>query len=333
MVKALPSLFLVLFGLPFFACGLWLLGSLAGAFLRLREFDRQVPATILAHEQIVLGTRRPIHRPTVRYSYEVNGGRRESTCHDLLQTFPLVSRGLGKKGKLPYEVGQTLTAHVDAEGEAILSFELQYAALLGPAGALFILLGGAFMVGPPLAAWRRSGERRDRARGLLAPRWETSQGGLAVLSAVAVGLTLMTGLVITEARAWSVPAAILLVGFAAGTFALARLYLREQSRRRPFAGCRVRRSDGEWTLSGGRLAAPTLELAFRAETRTVGEDGPGPWTGDDEVRLPLEAVACPEGWRGKLSLDAARQPIDEPLRRHFWLLRVRDGSRSADFPL
>lgn len=332
-MKAIPLLILVLFGLPFVVCGLWLLMSLAGALLRLREFQSKVPATIVAYEQIAVGTHRPIHRPTVRYAYEVHGERRESTRHDLLQSFPVVSRHLGRQGRLPYAVGQTVTAYVDPEGEAVLSLELQYASLLGPGGLVFLLMGGAFVVGPPLAAWRRSGEKRDRERGILAPRFETSQAGLGGVTGVALLITIMTGLVVTEARAWSVPAAIIVAAFASGTGALARLFLRERARRRPFSSSRLKVSSTEWMLSGGRLASPTIELALREETRSMGEDGPGPWTGTDLACSKLSADACPEGWRGSLRIAPEPPPIDELLRRRYWLVRVRDGTREAVYPL
>lgn len=333
MVKALSSLILVVVGLAFAACGLWLLLSLAGALLRLREFDRKVPAIIVAHETIAIGSRRPIHRPTVRYAYEAHGSRRESNRHDLLQAFPLVSRQLGRTGRLPYTVGQPVMAHVDGEGEAILSFELQYASLLGPAGLMFLLIGVAFAAAPPRAALRRAAERRDRARGIIGPRHETSQAGLAVLTALAFLITVLTALVMTEAGSWSVPAAIVVAGFAAGTGALARLLVREGARRRPFSASRLRLSGTEWTLSRGRLRSPSVELALREETRTMGDDGPGNWTGSDLSCAALEAGSCPEGWRGTLRVDPEPAPIDELFRRRYWLVRVREGSGEAIFPL
>jgi len=338
-VKAVSSILLVLFGLPFLVCGGWLLARLGGAYFMVREIRSEwvrVPATIMGHETITIGSRRPIRRPTVRYAYEFGGARYETYRHDLLQELPVVSRALGRTAKLPYEPGATVSAFVDPKApiEAVLSLELQYAGLIGPAGILFLLIGVAFVLGPPLAAWRRSAERRDRASGLIAARWETSQGGLAVLVAVAVGVTAMIGLVMTEARAWSVPAAILVAALAAGSGWLFRLFLRERSRRRPFAACRLRVSGAEWTLLRGGLASPSLELALREETRSMGEDGPGPWKGTDLVCTPLGTALCTEGWRGTFPSDEPRSPaIDELLRRRIWLVRVRDGAREAVFPL
>ena len=327
-MKPVPAAILAVLGVPFLLVGAFLGTSLGGAFLRLREFSRQVPATILAHESINVGGRRPLHRPTVLYEYEVNGERRESRQHDLLQTFPVVSRALGRQGRLPYRIGQTMTAHVDPRGEAVLSLELQYAALLGPAAFIFLGIGGALTAGAPVAAWRTARGERDRKNGIHAPRFETSQFGLAMLSLLVLGLTLLTGLVVHQARAWSVPAGILVGGLTVAFGALLRLVVRENGRRRPFTASRVRISGNEWTLSRGRLAAPSLELALREETRSMGEDGPGRWTGADLACTPLQ------GWRGTLQKDASLPaPVEEPLRRRFWLIRVREGARAADFPL
>lgn len=340
-VKRFSSLLLILFGLPFLGCGLWLLLTLAGALVRLHEIRTswvEVPATVVAHESIVLGIRRAFHRPTVRYAYERDGVRHESTRHDLLQAFPLLSRSLGRMGRLPYAVGQTVTARVDPKepGESVLSLELQYATFLGPAALIFLLIGGAFVVGPPLAAWRRAGEARDRERGILAPRFEASQSGLGALTGVALLITLMTGLVLTEAGAWSVPAAILVAAFAAGFGALARLFLRERARRRPFTSCRLILSGSSWTLSDPRrrLKSPAFELAFREESRSMGEDGPGSWTGSDLVRTSLASTPSDEGWRGTVEKDAAQPPpVEELLRRRYWAVRIRDGGREGIFPL
>lgn len=333
-MKPVPAAILALLGVPFLLVGAYLGLSLGGAFFRLREFTRRVPATILAHESINVGGRRPLHRPTVLYEYEVNGERRESRRHDLLQTFPVFSRALGRQGRLPYRIGQTVTAHVDAEGEAVLSLELQYAALLGPAAFIFLAIGGALTVGAPGAAWRTAGIERDRKNGIHPPRFEPSQFGLAVLSLVVLGLALLTGLVVHQAGAWSVPAGILVGGLSVTFAVLLRLFVREQARRRPFTASRFRISGDEWTLSRGRLTAPSLELALREETRSMGEDGPGRWTGVDLACAPLAASAVPEGWRGTFRKDASLPaPVDEALRRRFWLIRVREGTRAADFPV
>jgi hypothetical protein len=334
-VKRFSGILLMLFGLPFLACGLYLLLSLAGALRMTWEIEREwarVPATILAHEDIVLGVRRPIRVPTVRYAYDFEGRRFESNRHDLLQTFPVASRYL-RRGRLTYDVGQAVTARVDPKSpeDAVLSTETRYASLLGPGGLLFALFGSALVLGPLQARLRMD---RDRFLGLVRPCVETSQGGLAVLVGAAVLITITTALVLTEAGAWSLPGAILVIAFAAGAAALARLWLREEARRRPFAASRLRLSAAEWALSRGRLTSPSFELALREETRSMGDDGPGPWTGTDLACAALEASPCPEGWRGTLRIDASQPaPVDELLRRRYWVVRVREGALAAQFPI
>lgn len=335
----------VLLGLPFLGVGLWLLGSLGWACLLRAQIAANwivVPAVIEAHESIPIGARRPVWRPTVRYSYEVGGSRYESTRHDLLEAFPVVSHALGRKGRLPYDRGQRVTAHVSPSDprKAVLRLELQYVPLLALGGLVFTLVGGAFVGGPLLAARRRAGEARDRAKGVHAPRVETSQLGLATLTAVVGLIAATTALVVTEARAWSVPAAILVAGLAAGALALARLFLRERARRRPFASCRVVLSgvgaDRAWTLLDPRrrLQAPAIELALREESRVMGEDGPGPWTGSDLACTPLAATPHEVGWMGTLRFDDAQPaPVDETLRRRYWMVRVRDDGGEGVFPL
>jgi hypothetical protein len=323
----------MLFGLPFLGVGVWLLGSLAGARNQMREIREswiRLPATIVAHDSLAIGIRQRFHRPTVRYAYEHQGTRYESNRHDLLEEFPIVSTSLGRRGKLPYTVGQTVKAYVNPKEpvQSVLSLELQYESLLGSFGLIFFLIGGAFLLGPPLARWLESEQRRNRERGILTPRFETSQLGLGVLTAVAFLITLATGLVLTEAGAWSVPAAILVAVFGAGTAALARLVIREHVRRRPFAACRILVKGHSWSLSDprGRLISPVLELVYREEVRSMGEDGPGRWMGRDLVCSPLAG--------GSLQTDSAQpDPVDELFLRRYWAVRIRDEGREALFPL
>ena len=147
----MKRILLLLFALPFLAIGLWFLGSLAGAWFDARTIRKewtQVPATIVAHESIAIGIHRRFHRPTVRYAYEFEGARYECTRHDLLEEFPIVSTSIGRRGKLPYAVGQAVTAYVDPKApyESVLSLEVQYVGFLGPFGLLFALIGGAFFI-------------------------------------------------------------------------------------------------------------------------------------------------------------------------------------------
>ena len=143
----------MLLGLPFLAIGLWFLGSLAGAYSDVRKIRSEWirrPATIVAHESFAIGIHQRFHRPSVRYAYEHEGARYECTRHDVLEEFPVVSTSIGRRGKLPYSVGQAVTAYVDPKApyESVLSLEVQYVGLLAPFGLLFLLIGGAALIGP-----------------------------------------------------------------------------------------------------------------------------------------------------------------------------------------